>query len=344
MKTDKFILAALVISGALALGGCSNDSDNQPQPQSSFPADGQVRITAGIDDLITRAGVTTDNIYDQAIGFFFTTPDNATYTYSNVKMRYKDGSWVAIAASDGSTPAPEMYWKDKETPVTVTAYSPWQENATLEQDLKYEGVADQINDDAIKRADLVLYKSTEVNPATGLTADGEISLTLTHVLSKVVLGLTIGEDVKEANPDFVITDVLIKGLKKDGTVKFDGSTTVTDDPDFVITTYNGYKINVDLFKDPKPESTYEAIFFPQTVAPNQLSVEVTLSDRRTSDKTSDKTYVYTLGEQYTFDSNTLYTLPIQVGKTTKKVSFPQSNITAKGWDTDGTDLGNKTTD
>lgn len=79
MKTDKFILATLVISGALVLGGCSNDNDNEPQPQSSFPADGQVRITAGIDDLITRAGTTTNNLANQAIGFFFVT-EEATST------------------------------------------------------------------------------------------------------------------------------------------------------------------------------------------------------------------------------------------------------------------------
>lgn len=333
MKTDKFILAALVISGALALGGCSND--NEPQPQSSFPADGQVRITTGIDDLITRAGITNNNIHTKTIGFFFTTPGNSTYTYSNVKMEYKDGKWVATAAWNGSTPAPEMYWKDKETPVTVTAYSPWKINMELTESLNYEGVANQINDDAIEKADLLLYKSTEVNPATDLT-EGCIPLTLTHVLSKVVLGLTIGEDVKEATPELRITDVLIKGLKKDGTVKFDGSTNVTGDPDFVITPHEGDRTNGDLFKDPKPESTYEAIFFPQTVNTNQLSVEVTLSD--------GKTYVYTLGDQCTFKSNTLYTLPILVGKTTKAVSFLKADITADAWDTNDTDLGNKLTD
>lgn len=337
MKTDKFILAALVISGALALGGCSND--NEPQPQSSFPADGQVRITTGIDDLITRAGITNNNIHTKTIGFFFTTPGNSTYTYSNVKMEYKDDKWVATAAWNGSSPAPKMYWQDKETPVTVTAYSPWKINMKLQESLDYEGVADQINDDAIERADLLLYKSTEVNPAVsgsgGLT-DGNIPLTLTHVLSKVVLGLTIGEDVKEAQPDVAISGILIKGLRKNGTVKFDGSTNVMGDPDFVITPHKGDQTNGDLFDAPKPESTYEAIFFPQTVEINQLSVEVTLSD--------DKTYVYTLGEQYTFDSNTLYTLPILVGKTTKAVSFLKSKITADAWDTNDTDLGNKLTD
>lgn len=333
MKTDKFILAALVISGALALGGCSND--NEPQPQSSFPADGQVHITTGIDDLITRAGITNNNIHTKTIGFFFTTPGNSTYTYSNVKMEYKDDKWVATAAWNGSTPAPEMYWKDKETPVTVTAYSPWKINMELTESLKYEGVANQINDDAIEKADLLLYKSTEVNPATDLT-EGCIPLTLTHVLSKVVLGLTIGEDVKEATPELRITDVLIKGLKKDGTVKFDGSTNVTGDPDFVITPHEGDNANGELFAAPKPESTYEAIFFPQTVNVNQLSVEVTLSD--------GKTYVYTLGDQCTFKSNTLYTLPILVGKTTKAVSFLKADITADAWDTNDTDLGNKLTD
>lgn len=322
MKTDKFILAALVISGALALGGCSND--NEPQPQSSFPADGQVRITAGIDDLITRAGVTSDNIYDQAIGFFFTTPGSDYYTYSNIKMEFKDGSWVATAISDGTKLTPVMYWKDKETPVTVTAYSPWQANATLEQDLKYEGVADQRDPWVVKNADLVLYKSTAVNPATGLT-DGNIPLTLTHVLSKVELALTIGEDVKEVVPDAIITGVLIKGLVKNGKISLvTGSIETTGNPDF------------NIAPCPEADGKYEAIFFPQTVNANQLSVEVTLS--------TGSTYVYALSEQYTFSPNTLYKLPIQVGTTSKKISFLKTNITAKPWDTNGSDLGNKIAD
>lgn len=332
MKTDKFILAALVISGALALGGCSNDSDNEPQPQSSFPADGQVRITAGIDDLITRAGTTSDNIIDQAIGLFFVTPGSDEYTYSNVKMEFKDGRWVATAASDGTASAPVMYWKDKETPVTVTAYAPWKANVTLEQDLKYEGIADQSTPEAVERADLLLYTSTEVNPATGLTVDGEISLTLQHALSKMVLELTIGEDVKEAVRGATITDVRIEGLVKDGTISWSGSTYTRNLS--TTSTIVPYKAS-----EPDPSTgttTYEAILYSQPVDPSQLSVEVTLSD--------GKTYVYTLGERYNFFANTLYTLPIQVGKTTKKVSFPKSKITADAWNTSGTDLGNKTTD
>lgn len=329
MKTDKFILAALVISGALALGGCSNDSDNQPQPQSSFPADGQVRITAGIDDLITRAGVRTDNIIEQAIGFFFVTPGSDKYTYSNVKMEFKDGKWVATAASDGSTPAPVMYWKDKETTVTVAAYAPWKANVTLDKNLKYEEVADQRSVEAIERADLVMYKSKEVNPATGLT-DGNIPLTLTHALSKVELTITIGEDVKEANPQLRITDVLIKGLPSGCSIGW-VTGKVASELDFAITPYQA--------SDPDPvtgTTKYEVIFFPHKTYHNTFSVEVTLSN--------DKTYVYTLGEEYTFNENTLYKLPIQVGSTTQAVSFLKDNITADAWDTDGTDLGNKTTD
>lgn len=329
MKTDRFTLAALVISGALALGGCSNDSDNQPQPQSSFPADGQVRITAGIDDLITRAGITNNNIHTKTIGFFFVTPGSDKYTYSNVKMEFKDGSWVATAASDGSTPAPVMYWKDKETPVTVAAYAPWKANVTLGNNLKYEEVADQRAQEAIEKADLVMYKSKEVNPATGLT-DGNIPLTLTHALSKVELTITIGEDVKETEPDVSIKKVLIKGVPSGCSIGWVIGK-VASEFDFAITPYQA--------SDPDPgtgTTKYEAIFFPHTTYQNSFSVEVTLSN--------DKTYVYTLNGEYTFNENTLYKLPIQVGSTTRAVSFLKSNITAKPWDTSGTDLGNKTTD
>lgn len=334
MKTDKFILAALVISGVLALGGCSND--NEPQPQSSFPADGQVRITTGIDDLTTRAGTTTNNLANQAIGFFFVTEGSDEYTYSNVKMEFKDGSWVATAASDGTASAPVMYWKDKETTVTVTAYAPWKANMTLQDKLKYEGIADQSTPEAVERADLLLYKSTKVNPATDLTTDGEISLTLTHMLTKMVLALTMGEDVKEAVPGATITDVRIKGLVKDGTISWDGGMYIRNLNTF--STIVPYKAS-----EPDPltgTTTYEAILYSQSVDASQFSVEVTLSDR----KTYDKTYVYTLDEQYNFFANTPYTLPIKVGKSSPKVSFLKTNITADAWDTDGTDLGNKTID
>lgn len=333
MKTDKFILAALVISGALALGGCSNDSDNQPQPQSSFPADGLVHITTGITDLTTRAGITNDNIHTKTIGFFFETPRSDKYTYSNIKMEYKDGSWQAIAASDGSTPAPVMYWKDKETLVRVRAYAPWKANMTFIETLKYEGVADQSTPEAIEDADLVIYGAF-VNPTTDLT-DGNISLTLRHILSKMVLELTIGEDVKEAaSEDVTITDVRIKGLAKSGEIGLDGTViSMESTPDFAIAPLQTSG------SDPLTgtgTTNYEAVFLPQYVDSNQLSVEVTLSD--------GKTYVYTLGEECFFRTNTLYTLPIQVGTTTQAVSFLKANITADPWDTNGTDLGNKTTD
>lgn len=312
MRTDKFILAAFT---ALVLGACSND--NEPQPQSSFPEDGQVRITAGINDIVTRAGVDNGNITGKEIGFFFTTPDKEKYTYANRKLTHNGSEWAADE---------KMYWADKTTEVTVIAYVPWEDGATLAA-REYHVPNDQSTTALLEAADRVYVKRT-VNPATtgngGLTADGKIDLPLRHILSKIQLTLTIGTDITEETPGAAITAVTIKGLKKDGTINLsDGVAAVSP----------ANTATVDI----TPCATagiHEAIFLPQKVTAGQFSVEVTLS--------TGKTYVYTLGSGYTFAANTAYKLPIQVGTSTPNVAFTKEGITSDSWGPD-TPLGDKIT-
>lgn len=314
MRTDKFILAALT---ALVLGACSND--NEPQPQSSFPEDGQVRITAGINDIVTRAGVDNTNITGKEIGFFFTTPDNTKYTYANRKLTHNGSEWAADE---------NMYWADKTTEVTVIAYVPWEDRATSGSRLNYITADDQSTPALLEAADRVYVKRT-VNPATtgngGLTADGKIDLPLRHILSKIRLTLTIGTDITDETPDAAITTVVIKNLIKYGTIKLSDGTAAE---------HMTNTATVDITPC-ATDGSYEAIFLPQTVSSGQLSVEVTLS--------TGKTYVYTLSSECTFAANTLYKLPIQVGTSTPNVTFTKEGITSDSWGTDNP-LGDKITD
>lgn len=316
MRTDKFILTALA---ALVLGACSND--NEPQPQSSFPEDGQVRITAGINDIVTRAGVDNSNITGKEIGFFFTTPRKTKYTYANRKLTHNGSEWAADE---------NMYWADKTTAVNVTAYSPWQEGAGIATPLAYETPGDQATATALEAADWV-YANRDVNPATtgngGLTADGKIDLPLRHILSKIELTLTIGTDIKDETPDAAITAVVIKGLKKNGTVNLsDGQTTVSAE--------NNSTVDITPCHN-ETTGVYEAIFLPQEVGSGDFSVSVQFS--------TGKTYVYTLSSVYTFAANTLYKLPIQVGTSTPNVAFTKEGITGESWGTEES-LGSHITD
>lgn len=314
MRTDKFILAALT---ALVLGACSND--NEPQPLSSFPEDGQVRITAGINDIVTRAGVDNGNITGKEIGFFFTTPGNTKYTYANRKLTHNGSEWVADE---------NMYWADKTTEVTVIAYAPWDNSATLVRPLDYFTPMDQSTPALLEAVDRVCVKRT-VNPATtgtgGLTADGKIDLPLQHILSKIQLTLNIGTDITDETPDAAITTVVVKGLMKHGTINLSRGTASTS-----LTTATTVDITTCA-----TNGIHEAIFLPQTVNAGQFSVEVTLN--------TGKTYLYTLGSEYTFAGNTLYKLPIQVGTSTPTVTFTKEGITSDSWGTDNP-LGDKITD
>ena len=319
MRTDKFILAALT---ALVLGACSND--NEPQPQSSFPEDGQVRITAGINDIVTRAGVDNGNITGKEIGFFFTTPDKEKYTYANQKLTHNGSEWAADE---------NMYWADKTTQVTVIAYAPWENRATLDRRQDYHTPEAQSTPALLEAADLVYVKRT-VNPATigtgGLTADGKIDLPLRHILSKIQLTLNIGTDITDETPDAAITAVVIKGLLKNGTIDLSDGTAAKHMTNTAL---------VDITPCLTTNGSYEAIFLPQTVnlnfQPSSFSVEVTLS--------TGKTYVYTLSGEYTFAANTLYKLPIQVGTSTPNVTFTKEGIKGESWGTDNS-LGDNITD
>lgn len=318
MKTNKFILAAFA---ALALGACSND--NETEPHSSFPADGKVRITAGINDIDTRAGIDKNNITSRNIGFFFTTPENVKYSYGNVKLSYSS-EWTA---------AQDMYWLDKTTPVTVVAYSPWQDGATLTAPLTYETPDTQSGPDDIEAADWV-YQTRQVNPSMtdakrGLTSDGKIRLSLRHIFSKIQLSLSLGTDITEEAPDARITSVLIKGLKKKGTIKLKNglAEALADD-----------NTTVDIIPCNTTDMEYEAIFLPQMVDAGQFSVEITVNNMSDS-----RTYTYTLGREHTFANNTLYKLPIKVGTSTPQVNFAASGIDSESWG-DPTPLGDKITD
>lgn len=306
MKTKQLIFAALT---ALVVTACNDDNDSVGK-SSAFPEDGVVRVDAEVNDVKTRAGVEDTNLTE--IGFFFTTPGKDKYTYSNVKMTKQDGTWESDT---------EMRWADETTPVTVMGYAPFLAGNWLGTRLVTLS-ADQRTEAVLKASDQI-YQQKTVNPATigddGLTSDGKIALSLHHILAKLQLKLTIGIDLLEVTPAVTIMSVKVNGMRLQYTIDYaaGGTVSVTGEDVISLLPFNAVSLN------DKHQATYEAIIVPQAVEANVFFVEIVLS--------TNKTYVYTLGEAYTFDSNTCYTLPILVGTSTPQVSFFADKVTIDRW-------------
>lgn len=316
MKRNKFILAAFA---ALALGACSND--HEAEMRSTFPEDGIIRITAGVNKLATRAGATTDGI-DQ-LGLYIDS-QNDNYDYTNVLIQKNaSGSW-----SSGST---LMLWADNTSAVQATAYFPY----TLYENVASDPVTafnaqvytDQSNESRYTNSDFV-YESKSVNPSTDLDSDGRISFTLTHAFSRLDMSLTMGSTVPAGA---TIKSVKVLGVAMAATLNM---------PTGVLTPKMGYyalsAYPMTAQVEGATPAVYSVILIPQTVEAEQMSVMITLTEEGT-----DKNYIFTVETGQTFTGNTKYTTNIQVGPDNTPVVI-KSDTGLSGWE--GNTNENKTTD
>ena len=295
---------------ATMLVSCSQNDDIIPKDDLK---DTPITVTAGVAELATRAGYATGNLPST---FYLSIDQTGTdYDYTNVLMKNVDGTWKAYE-SDGTTEKTLLWASGTET-VSVTA-------ATFSLD----GAQDlSVSDD--QRWTAYVYESDHLYMATvsGVkpSADG-ISVTFSHIMSKVVLTITLGDEFNgTSNP---ISYVCFQGTLASrnynaGTWTDIADVTATD----IISFANSYTpINVEN-NITNATAEYEVILVPQTVAENGFSVKIVMDDRF---------YVWTSSKAVTFESGNKYTLALTVGK--DKVS--SAAFSSAAWITGENDSNN----
>lgn len=293
-------------AAALVLAACSNDEDLTPQDNLK---DTPITITAAVAELATRAGYDTENL---PATFYLSIDQTGTnYDYTNVLMKKVDGTWKAYD-SDGTTEM-TLLWASGTKTVSVTAATFSLDGA---QDLSVEN--GQKWGDYIRASDHLYMASTSVTPST----EG-ISVTFSHIMSKVALTVTLGDEFNEtSNP---ITYVYFQGtLAKRN---YDASTNTWTDIDGVTAADNirpnedgGYKPISSEDNRTNATAEYEVILVPQTVTAGGFAVKFVMDDRF---------YVWTSSAAVTLESGKKYTLALTVGK--DKVSSASFSSTA--WNT-----------
>ncbi len=297
----KKILFGFMMSALLA--GCSNDDMPEVGGVDTM-TDTPVAFHVGVEDAVTRSGYPAGELTGGTLGFCMQTAgtdamEQSTkdkYNGTNRKVEYVSGKWQI----DGYP----LLWRNATAEVSWQAYYPYSESNVTDGILTVTIPADQQNDGVY---DLLYGKGT----TDGMTSFSGINVGLKHTMSKFIVNITVGTELKGAE----IESVVLTGMATRD--KFNVS-----NPDININI--GYFMrelelpaNINMIKHEDGKS-FEAIVLPYT--PSEIGLEITL--------TGGEKFYYKQGLP-TFEKGMIHTLNLRMGK--DKVELAESGITVGEW-------------
>ena len=308
-KIQIFAMVAL----ATIFAGCSNNDDEVMKPKESLK-DTPINVNVLLTDIQTRAGY--DNTNQPTLFYLSIDQAGENYDYTNVVMKYENGSWVAYESDAEDSAQKQMLWEGSEGDVTVTAAT---FSLATSPSYSLSASADQSSDAKLKLSDHLCYYSNKVQPS----ASG-ISISFDHIMSKLEIALTLRDEFEGLTDP--ITSVMLSGTSLTATYAPANADKWSDysTADEVINTCPLLAYDKDA-----RTATYEVILLPQTVAANTFCVTIFIGD---------KSYEWTSANAVTLASSNKYTLALTVGK--DKVSG--NSFTAAPWVSEGGDINNKT--
>ena len=244
----------LFVAAALTLAACSNDENLNDCPVA-------IRLSSGIEvQEVTRAATDIQNKAFEAgekIDVFITEDAQSPTTTYPQPLDYTTGENGAM------TPSEQPFFPSSGKGVNIYAYYPSDAVTDMSAtDVAFTVQADQSTTEAYKASDLMYGKAANPVARTSET----VSLTFTHLLSKVTVTLKAGAGLEEADLDGAKVELL--------SVK--PSVTLTPSTG-TIGTASGTETPVSVFTATSSSLSGSAIVVPQQL-PVQF-VRVTLADK-----------------------------------------------------------------
>ena len=280
----KYFTLAVV---ATMFAACSNEVvDPQVDALTGMP----IQVKTNVASLVESRVAGMDSEDDFSTFYLDITPKNAGDTdYYAVMKKGTDGSWTGYETATASSPL-QMVWVNGnavQVSAFVTSSSLPNENY-FNSGTNFQVSKDQSTDSSYKNGDMLYMKPTDMAP----TADGSITVTFSHLMSKVRISIVTGTSENE-NP---VSEVKVNGTKYQfGFVPKTGTwNALQGNAEAVTTHYDSYTEGI---------SVYEVILVPQEVAANTFSVSFTMGG---------KNYQWTSSESVNLESGKLYTLALEV--------------------------------
>ena len=208
MKAIQFF--AITALGAALFASCSNQEE---LATGSYPSDNLIRVTAGVNNDMTRGDEVTATALTQDFSLTVVNNTNDKYSYANEIFSLNGGTEWSCSN--------KLLWQNLSTPVEIVALYPATDANTFsgvysKENKSYGTITYGINPDqstADEADDLLLYHNANFVPKDDLKAE-KLDIEFNHAFCRVDIEVTIGSEFNATNGLAVNP---IKGIRVEGT-------------------------------------------------------------------------------------------------------------------------------
>lgn len=304
MKAIHFF--AITALGAALFASCSNQEE---LATGSYPSDNLIRVTAGVNNDMTRSDEATATALTQNFSLTVVNQTNNNFSYANEIFSLNGTEWSC---------GKNLLWQNLSTPVKIVALYPATAANTFsgvysKEDTSYGTITYSVNPDqstAAEADDLLLYHNASFVPKNDLK-DGKLNIQFNHAFCRVDIEVIIGSEFNAnnglaANP---IQGIRVEGTKISADISFaSAETTITAKGDAASITPTPGTFTPAASESDQAVARYSCMVIPQTA---DLNVVL---------HTSDREYEWT-GSQMKLESGKQYTLQLNMKKSATARKF-----------------------
>lgn len=208
MKAIQFF--AITALGAALFASCSNQEE---LATGSYPSDNLIRVTAGVNNDMTRGDEATATALTQNFSLTVVNQTNDKYSYANEIFSLSSGTeWTC---------SNKLLWQNLTTPVEIVALYPAADASTFsgvysKENKSYGTITYGVNSDqstAAEADDLLLYHNARFVPKNDLKEE-KLDIQFNHAFCRVDIEVTIGSEFNATNG---LAENPIQGIRVEGT-------------------------------------------------------------------------------------------------------------------------------
>lgn len=295
MKAIQFF--AITALGAALFASCSNQEE---LATGSYPSDNLIRVTAGVNNDMTRGDEATATALTQNFSLTVVNKTNNNFSYANEIFSLNGTEWSC---------GKNLLWQNLTTPVEIVALYPATAANTFsgvysKEDKSYGTITYGVKSDqstAAEANDLLLYHNANFVPKDDLKS-GKLDIQFNHAFCRVDIEVTIGSEFNATNGLAVnpIQGIRVEGTKIAADINLaSASPTITAKGDATSITPTPGKFTPAASATDQAVARYSCIVIPQTAYLNIVL------------HTSDREYEWT-GSQMALESGKQYTLQLNM--------------------------------
>lgn len=292
--------------GAALFASCSNQEE---LATGSYPSDNLIRVTAGVNNDMTRSDEATATALTQNFSLTVVNNTNNNFSYANEIFSLNGTEWSC---------GKNLLWQNLSTQVEIVALYPAtdantfsgvysKENNTIGT-ITYGVKSDQST--AAEADDLLLYHNANFVPEKN-QKDGKLDIQFNHAFCRVDIEVTIGSEFNATNSlaENPIQGIRVEGTKISADIGFTSAeTTITAKGDAASITPTPGTFTPAASATDQAVARYSCIVIPQTA---DLNIVL---------HTSDREYEWT-GTEMALESGKQYTLKLNMKKSATARKF-----------------------